>query len=30
VNVTGKVIGKNWYRLNDGSYVFGSLIRAGE
>jgi len=28
VNVTGKVIGKNWYRLNDGSFVFGSLIRA--
>jgi hypothetical protein len=30
VNVTGKVIGKNWYRLNDGSYVFGSLIRVSE
>jgi hypothetical protein len=30
VNVTGKVIGKNWYRLNDGSYVFGSLIKASE
>jgi hypothetical protein len=30
VNVTGRVIGKNWYRLNDGSYVFGSLVRASE
>jgi hypothetical protein len=30
VNVTGRVIGKNWYRLNDGSFVFGSLIRVGE
>jgi uncharacterized protein YraI len=28
VNVTGKVIGKNWYRLNDGSFVFGSLLQA--
>jgi hypothetical protein len=30
VNVTGKVIGKNWYRLNDGSFVFGSIIRVSE
>jgi hypothetical protein len=30
VNVTGKVSGRNWYRLNDGSYVFGSLISVGE
>jgi TPR repeat protein len=26
VNVTGKVIGKNWFRLNDGTFVFGSLL----
>jgi hypothetical protein len=30
VIVTGKVIGKNWYRLNDGSFVFGSLIKVSE
>lgn len=27
VNVTGKVEGKNWYRLNDGGFVFGDLIQ---
>jgi hypothetical protein len=26
VVVTGRVKGRNWYRLNDGSFVFGSLI----
>jgi TPR repeat protein len=26
VNVTGKVIGKNWFRLGDGTFVFGSLL----
>jgi TPR repeat protein len=26
VNVTGKAIGKNWFRLGDGTFVFGSLI----
>jgi hypothetical protein len=26
VNVTGKVSGRNWYRLDDGSFVFGSLV----
>jgi hypothetical protein len=30
VTVTGKVSGRNWYRLNDGSYVFGSLIGVSE
>jgi hypothetical protein len=30
VNVTGKVSGRNWYRLYDGSFVFGSLIRVSE
>jgi formylglycine-generating enzyme required for sulfatase activity len=27
VVVMGRVKGKNWYRLNDGSFVFGSLIK---
>jgi hypothetical protein len=26
VNVTGKVIGKNWFRLGDGTFVFGRLL----
>jgi len=30
VIVTGRVIGKNWYRLDDGSFVFGALIRPSE
>jgi hypothetical protein len=30
VNITGKVSGRNWYRLSDGSFVFGSLIRVSE
>jgi hypothetical protein len=28
VNVTGKVIGQNWFRLGDGTFVFGSLLGA--
>ena len=28
VNVTGKVKSRNWYRLDNGSFVFGSLIEA--
>ena len=27
INVTGRVSGKNWFRLNDGSYVFGNLVK---
>jgi hypothetical protein len=30
VNVTGKASGRNWYRLFDGSFVFGSLIQSIE
>jgi tol-pal system protein YbgF len=26
INVTGRVSAKNWFRLNDGSFVFGNLI----
>jgi uncharacterized protein YgiM (DUF1202 family) len=28
VNVAGKVIGKNWFRLGDGTFVFGSVLGA--
>ena len=27
VRVTGKVVGKNWYRLTGGSFVFGALLK---
>jgi hypothetical protein len=27
INITGRVYGENWYRLSDGSYVFGDLIQ---
>jgi len=30
VVVTGKVSGKNWYRLDSGAFVFGNLIRPVE
>jgi tol-pal system protein YbgF len=30
INVTGRVSGKNWFRLNDGSFVFGNLIKPGD
>jgi hypothetical protein len=30
INITGRVYGENWYRLSDGSYVFGDLIQLSE
>ena len=30
INITGRVYGENWYRLSDGSYVFGDLIQLAD